>query len=196
MRKLLGILSFTLVFLQMGCFVTKIKPTDVPSQPPQKVRQSFTLGGLVPVSGPIGSECQDGIAYATTSYSGTDFAISLGLSVLGALSMWVTCPSGGIVSEMSPICLSTGALLIPFGWQTRTVTYACVDQPLDSIVPGYKPAHPQQKYLLPLVDEPSLREDEPEHELQQQKRVPIRRPLHPPAKSPEEPPDSSPLLQE
>lgn len=122
---------------QAGCYTTKVVSQARPAGPEYSDRQWFTLGGLVPLSGPAGRECEDGLATAESKLSGTDWLINVGLSIAGGLVGGAVCGAGAASSTNGDaaaasaiggsICATGFATLVPFLIGSRTVNYTCAE---------------------------------------------------------------------
>jgi hypothetical protein len=133
---------------QTGCYHTKIQTYREPIGREHEDRQWFALAGLVPLSSPAGRECKNGLAYADSRMSGTDWLIGVGLGLAGGLLGSAACAGEDAVVRGS--CASTGASLATFLFGSRTVEYACAAGPEYGPPPqGYGPQQPPQNYGPP-----------------------------------------------
>jgi hypothetical protein len=134
------LIAVTVLAGQTGCYTTKIVTDKRPSTRAYQAedRQWFTIGGLVPLSGPAGRECEHGLSYAESSMSGVDILINIGVGVAGALIGSAACSESDEQARFS--CASTGATFLPFLLGSRTVTYACAAGPsardMNKLVPS------------------------------------------------------------
>jgi hypothetical protein len=131
-------LAVTLLMSQAACYTTKIVTNRQPESRAYSHtdRQWFTIGGLVPLSGPAGRECEHGLSYAESQMSGVDILINIGMTVGGALVGAAAC--GGDETR-SASCATSFATLAPFLLGTRTVEYTCAAAPT---APSWAPTAP------------------------------------------------------
>lgn len=153
------LIAVTVLASQTGCYTTKIvsdRRAEARSYQTED-RQWFTIGGLVPLSGAAGQECEHGLSYAESSMSGVDILINIGVGVAGALIGSAACRDSEDDARFS--CASTGATLLPFLLGSRTVTYACAAGPsardLNKLVPPAPAAPPPPPAAAPQPADPT-----------------------------------------
>ncbi|MCY1040158.1 hypothetical protein OV208_02405 [Corallococcus sp. bb12-1] len=111
---------------QTGCYRTHITTNLRPEQGPHhEDRQWFTAAGLVPLSKPPGSECQNGVAWAQSRVTPLDFFIQAGLVAAGALVGGAVCSGSNVSDDEANSCVGYGVMLPLLLVGTRTVAYAC-----------------------------------------------------------------------
>jgi hypothetical protein len=120
---------------QTACYNTRIVTRAAPEGAPYSDRQWFTVGGLANLSQPAGQHCQNGLSWAESKLSGTDWLINVGLSVAGGIAGSLAC-GGDPSAQVS--CASAGATLLPFLLSSRTVEYTCAAGPVEDR-PAYMP---------------------------------------------------------
>jgi hypothetical protein len=125
------------VSTQTACFTTRITTSRPAEGTTYTDRQWFTVGGLAAVSGPAGRECQNGLSWAESKLSVTDWLINLGLSVAGGVGGALACSNSD--STMQTSCATVGATLVPFMLASRTVEYACAQGPSADNRPNWMP---------------------------------------------------------
>jgi hypothetical protein len=118
---------------QAGCYTTKVVSQVRPEGPSYSDRQWFTLGGLVPLSGAAGRECQNGLSTVESRMSATDWLINVGLGVAGGLVGGFACAQGStdpeVLAVASTSCGAAFSTLVPFLIGSRTVEYTCAEGP-------------------------------------------------------------------
>ncbi|RKH29072.1 hypothetical protein D7Y13_19845 [Corallococcus praedator] len=111
---------------QTGCYRTHITTNLRPEEGRHhEDKQWFTAAGLVPLSKPPGSECQNGVAWAQSRVTPSDFFIQAGLVVLGGLIGGAVCSGSNQTEEEQNSCAGVGALVPLALVGSRTVAYAC-----------------------------------------------------------------------
>jgi hypothetical protein len=116
---------------QVGCYTTKVVSQARPDGPAYTDRQWFTIGGLVPLSGPAGRECENGLSAVESKMSGTDWLINAGLGIAGGIVGGLAC--GGATNDpnvnfvASASCSLGFSTLVPFLISSRTVEYSCAE---------------------------------------------------------------------
>jgi len=125
---------------QTACYTTKIVTDRAPDTRSRSYsdRQWFTIGGLVPLSGEAGRECEHGLSWAESQLSGTDILISIGLTVAGGLVGSAACSDKDDTGRAQ--CITLGTTLVPFLIGSRTVEYSCAAGPTGG--PAWAPAPP------------------------------------------------------
>ncbi|WP_375754904.1 hypothetical protein [Corallococcus exercitus] len=113
---------------QTGCYRTSIVTNLRPEPKVHQDRQWFTVAGLVPVSSPPGSECKNGVAWAQSRATPSDFLIQAGLAVAGAFIGSAVCAGGNRTDEEQGNCAAIGLLLPTVLVGSRTVAYACASE--------------------------------------------------------------------
>ncbi|GMU07104.1 hypothetical protein [Corallococcus caeni] len=113
---------------QTGCYRTSIVTNLRPEPTVHQDRQWFTVAGLVPVSSPPGSECKNGVAWAQSRATVSDFLIQAGLAVAGAFIGSAVCAGGNRTTEEQGNCAAIGLLLPTVLVGSRTVAYSCVSE--------------------------------------------------------------------
>ncbi len=142
-----------LVLLLGGCYTTRVYTTTTPAGPMREDRQWFSVGGLAPLSNPVGAECQAGAATSESTMAGTDILINVGLVVAGALVATAACDGDDALKRAN--CISLGAALGPFLLSSRTVRYTCAaPRPLFA-PPWAAPMAPPGMYPLPPAPAPA-----------------------------------------
>ncbi|PTL79731.1 hypothetical protein DAT35_33575 [Vitiosangium sp. GDMCC 1.1324] len=121
---------------QTACYTTRIVTSRPPEGEEYSGKQWFTAGGLARLSQPAGMNCKNGISWAQSKMSGTDWLISAGMFVTGAIAGSLAC--NGSSSETQGSCVTAGAFLMPLLLSSRTVEYACAAAPA-SDRPGWMP---------------------------------------------------------
>ncbi|QAT88487.1 hypothetical protein EJ065_6962 [Corallococcus coralloides] len=114
---------------QTGCYRTSIVTNLRPEPKVHQDRQWFTAVGLLPVSSPPGSECKNGIAWAQSRATPSDFLIQAGLAVAGAFIGSAVCAGGDRTEEQQANCAAIGLLVPTLLVGSRTVAYACASEP-------------------------------------------------------------------
>ncbi|ATB44352.1 hypothetical protein CYFUS_009839 [Cystobacter fuscus] len=115
---------------QVGCYTTKVVSQARPDGPAYTDRQWFTIGGLVPLSGPAGRECES-LSTVESKLSGTDWLINAGLGIAGGIVGGLVC--GGSSNDpylntlASASCAAGFSTLVPFLISSRTVEYTCAE---------------------------------------------------------------------
>ncbi|MBN1210318.1 MAG: hypothetical protein JXB05_36030 [Myxococcaceae bacterium] len=134
---------------QTACFTTRIVTDKRPETRAfeHEDRQWFTIGGLVPLSGPAGRECEHGLSYAESKMGGIDILINIGLSVAGTLVGASACTSGTEAERFS--CATSAGTLVPFLLGSRTVTYTCAAAPSARDLAPAAPGAPPPPSALP-----------------------------------------------
>jgi hypothetical protein len=138
---------------QVGCHTTKVISRGRPTGPVYTSRQWFTAGGLVPLSGTPGIECEDGLSSVESRLGATDWFINAGLFAAGAVLGGVVCGNaykGGdpLLSTALPTACGIGfSQIVPFFLSSRTVDYGCAEGTgqMDYMPPrqgGYLPEQP------------------------------------------------------
>jgi hypothetical protein len=129
-------LAVILLASQTACYTTKIVTNREPDTRAyvNSDRQWFTIGGLVPLSGPAGRECEHGLAYAQSEMGGVDILINIGLGVGGFLLGSAACNGSDDVARAS--CATSASLLVPFLLGSRTVEYVCAARPSPNWTPS------------------------------------------------------------
>jgi hypothetical protein len=123
---------------QTACFTTRVTTSRPAEGTTYTDRQWFTIGGLANLSAPAGRECQNGLSWAESKLSGTDWLIAVGLTVAGGVGGALACAnSNDAVTQSS--CASVGASLVPFLLASRTVEYACAQGPSANARPDWMP---------------------------------------------------------
>ena len=117
---------------QVGCYTTKVVSQARPSGPAYTDRQWFTIGGLVPLSGPAGRECENGLSTVESKLSGTDWLINVGLGLAGGIVGGLACGGGANTDPVaaavaSSSCAAAFGTLVPFMIGSRTVEYTCAE---------------------------------------------------------------------
>ncbi|MBZ4332379.1 hypothetical protein [Corallococcus sp. AS-1-12] len=164
---------------QTGCYRTSIVTNLRPEPRVHQDRQWFTVAGLLPVSSPPGSECKNGVAWAQSRATASDFLIQAGLAVAGAFVGAAVCAGGNRTDEERGNCAAMGLLLPTVLVGSRTVAYACAAEP-SNIHPRHDPG-PETPVRAP---------DAPE-----EGEVPaLEAPTPPPLPPPGSVPDSNPGL--
>ncbi len=127
---------------QTACFTTRITTSRPAEGATYTDRQWFTIGGLAGLSSPAGRECQNGVSWAESKMSGTDWLINLGLSVAGGVAGALACANNreGVATQVT--CTFTGASLMPFLLASRTVEYSCARGPNAEARPDWMPSAP------------------------------------------------------
>ncbi|NOJ93869.1 hypothetical protein HMI51_13130 [Corallococcus coralloides] len=123
---------------QTGCYRTSIVTNLRPEPKVHQDRQWFTAVGLLPVSSPPGSECKNGIAWAQSRATPSDFLIQAGLAVAGAFIGSAVCAGGDRTEEQQANCAAIGLLVPTLLVGSRTVAYACASEP-SNIHPRHDP---------------------------------------------------------
>lgn len=136
-RQVTVVAALAVMATQAGCYTTRIVTARAPEGPAYTDRQWFTVGGLAGLSQPAGQHCQNGLSYAESKLSGTDWLINVGLAVAGGIAGSLAC-QGDAVQQTS--CATLGASLLPFLLSSRTVEYACA-----AGAPAGQPWMPQQQ---------------------------------------------------
>ncbi|MGE6760091.1 hypothetical protein ACQKGO_18905 [Corallococcus interemptor] len=113
---------------QTGCYRTSIVTNLRPEPKVQQDRQWFTAAGLVPVSSPPGSECKNGIAWAQSRATPSDFLIQAGLAVAGAFIGSAVCGGSNRTDEELGNCAAIGLLVPTLLVGSRTVAYSCASE--------------------------------------------------------------------
>ncbi|NOK34884.1 hypothetical protein HMI49_16920 [Corallococcus exercitus] len=113
---------------QTGCYRTSIVTNLRPESTVHEDRQWFTVAGLVPVSKPPGSECKNGVAWAQSRATVSDFFIQAGLIVAGALVGSAVCGGDNRTDEERGNCAAIGMLVPAALVGTRTVAYSCASE--------------------------------------------------------------------
>jgi hypothetical protein len=121
-RQMTVVAALAIMASQTACYTTRIVTARAPEGPSYTDRQWFTVGGLAGLSQPAGQHCQNGLSWAESKMSGTDWLINVGLSVAGGIAGSLAC-QGDAVQQTS--CASIGASLVPFLLSSRTVEYTC-----------------------------------------------------------------------
>lgn len=160
-------LAVTLLVSQAACYTTKIVTDREPDTRAyvNTDRQWFTIGGLVPLSGPAGRECEHGLSYAQSEMGGVDILINIGLGVAGAILGGATCNSDDASARAT--CATSVATLVPFLLGTRTVEYACAAAPAPNWAPtapgraAPPPPAPQAAPPAPLPPAPATPSEPP-----------------------------------
>ncbi|MEO8183604.1 MAG: hypothetical protein ABI895_32635 [Deltaproteobacteria bacterium] len=116
-----ALVLFTL--LLSGCYTTKVYTPAPASGPELRDRQWFTIGGLVPLSDPVGQQCPGGVSRAESELAFVDALIDVGLAVVGGVAGVAICSSKSGADQRA--CGSAGAGLVPFLFASRTVQYTC-----------------------------------------------------------------------
>jgi hypothetical protein len=116
-----------------GCFTTKIYTPAAPYGQVQREQQWFTVGGLVPLSDPMGKECQGGLARAESTFGGMDILLNVGLAAVGGIIGAAACKDKSDDDRAG--CISTGVTLAPFVFASRTVEYVCAAPSAASYAP-------------------------------------------------------------
>lgn len=114
--------------LTTGCYTTRIQTGRPSNGQVFEDRQWFTIGGLAPISGPAGAQCQDGLSMAESQMSGFDILINIGLGVGGYLVGSLACGAGANTTEgavLQASCATAASTLVPFLLGSRTVRYTC-----------------------------------------------------------------------
>ncbi|CAM3483914.1 hypothetical protein G4177_22320 [Corallococcus sp. ZKHCc1 1396] len=112
---------------QTGCYRTHVTTNLRPEQGRHhEDRQWFTAAGLVPLSKSPGSECRNGVAWAQSRVTPTDFFIQAGLVLVGGLIGGAVCAGGDRTEDEQSACAGYGALAPLLLVGSRTVAYACV----------------------------------------------------------------------
>lgn len=136
-RQLTVVAALAVMASQTACFNTRIVTRAAPEGAPYTDRQWFTIGGLAGLSQPAGQHCQNGLSWAESKLSGTDWLINVGLAVAGGIAGSLACSGSGDYSTQVS-CASAGASLVPFLLSSRTVEYTCAaGAPADR--PAYMP---------------------------------------------------------
>src|SRR5689334_14546665 len=123
-RQLTVVATLAILASQTGCYTTRIVTARAPEGPAYTDRQWFTVGGLAGLSQPAGQHCQNGLSWAESKLSGTDWLINVGLSVAGGIAGSLACSGNGDLAAQS-YCATAGATLVPFLLSSRTVEYTC-----------------------------------------------------------------------
>jgi hypothetical protein len=139
-RQLTVVAALALMASQTACYTTRIVTARAPEGPSYTDRQWFTVGGLAGLSQPAGRNCQNGLSWAESKLSGTDWLINAGLAVAGGIAGGLAC-SGDSVQQTS--CATVGAWLVPFLLSSRTVEYTCA-----AGAPAGQPWMPQQQQYM------------------------------------------------
>ncbi|AKI98689.1 hypothetical protein ATI61_10685 [Archangium gephyra] len=135
-RQWTVVAALAVMATQTACYNTRIVTRAAPEGAPYTDRQWFTIGGLAGLSQPAGQNCQNGLAWAESRLSGTDWLINVGLSVAGGIAGSLACANSDYGVQLS--CTSAGATLVPFLLSSRTVEYTCAAGPV-SDRPAYLP---------------------------------------------------------
>ncbi|HEX5748549.1 MAG TPA: hypothetical protein VFZ09_20080 [Archangium sp.] len=136
-RQWTVVAALAVMATQTACYNTRIVTRAAPESAPYSDRQWFTIGGLANLSQPAGQQCQNGLSWAESRLSGTDWLINVGLSVAGGIAGSLACANtGDPVAQFS--CATAGASLVPFLLSSRTVEYTCAAGPV-SDRPAYMP---------------------------------------------------------
>ncbi|KFA90864.1 hypothetical protein [Archangium violaceum] len=136
-RQWTVVAALAVMATQTACYNTRIVTRAPPEGPAYTDRQWFTLGGLANLSRPAGQSCQNGVSWAESKLSGTDWLINVGLSVAGGIAGTLACANTG--DPYAQIgCGTTGAALVPFLLSSRTVEFTCAAAPV-SDRPAYLP---------------------------------------------------------
>jgi hypothetical protein len=133
---------------QTACFTTRITTSRPAEGTTYTDRQWFTIGGLAGLSAPAGRECQNGLSWAESKLSGTDWLIAVGLSLAGGVGGALACANGNDPAVQSS-CAAVGAQLIPFLLSSRTVEYACAQGPSADARPNWMPPAPTRAEATP-----------------------------------------------
>jgi hypothetical protein len=119
---------------QMGCYTTRVTSGIQPgSNQTYEQRQWFAILGLIPLSGPAGNECRNGLATAESQYNVVDALLVFGLTVAGGIAGGVACNNTDPVTQAS--CISGAAGVVPLLIQPRTVRYTCIGGGAASVAP-------------------------------------------------------------
>lgn len=116
---------------QVGCYTTKVVSQARADGPAYTDRQWFTIGGLVPLSGPAGRECENGLSAVESKLSGTDWLINAGLGIAGGIVGGLACGNSSsdpyLNTAASVSCGAAFSTLLPFLISSRTVEYSCAE---------------------------------------------------------------------
>ena len=123
-------LSLLLLTGLTGCFQTKVhSPQASRSGQTHQDRQWFTLGGLIGISSPAGSECGTaGVARSESKFGGTDILIDVGLSIVGGVLGTAACNSISDRGDYAA-CLSAFSTAVPLLLTPLSVEYECAAEP-------------------------------------------------------------------
>ena len=124
--RLASALAACLGLAVAGCYQTQLSVASArPDAEVHEARQWFTVGGLVRISDPTGTQCgSSGASYVASGQSGTDVGVIVGLSLLGALVAPIACESITEIREYAE-CVSGVTALPPFLIAPRTVKFQC-----------------------------------------------------------------------
>lgn len=136
-RQLTVVAALALMASQSACYTTRIVSGRPPEGPSYTDRQWFTVGGLANLSRPAGRYCQNGLSWAESKMSGTDWLINVGLTVAGGIAGAMACQGDELAQSG---CATLGASLVPFLLSSRTVEYTCA-----AGAPAGQPWMPQQQ---------------------------------------------------
>lgn len=148
-RQWTVVAALAVMATQTACYRTRIVTRVPPEGPAYTGRQWFTVGGLARLSQPAGQHCQNGISWAESKMSGTDWLINVGLAVAGGIGGSLACGSSSSALEDATArvsCASLGSVLVPFLLSSRTVQYTCAAAPA-SDRPAYMP--PPTNNMMP-----------------------------------------------
>lgn len=122
-RQMTVVAALAIMASQTACYTTRIVTARAPEGPSYTDRQWFTVGGLAGLSQPAGQHCQNGLSWAESKMSGTDWLINVGLTVAGGIAGTLACANTDTATQGT--CASAGATLVPFLLSSRTVEYTC-----------------------------------------------------------------------
>jgi hypothetical protein len=123
-RQMTVVAALAIMASQTACYTTRIVTARAPEGPSYTDRQWFTVGGLAGLSRPAGQHCQNGLSWAESKLSVTDWLIGAGLSVAGGIAGALACSGNGDAVQQTS-CATVGATLVPFLLSSRTVEYTC-----------------------------------------------------------------------
>ncbi|MBN9682174.1 MULTISPECIES: hypothetical protein [unclassified Corallococcus] len=169
---------------QTGCYRTSIVTNLRPEPLVHQDRQWFTAAGLLPVSSPPGSECKNGIAWAQSRATPSDFFIQAGLAVAGAFIGSAVCAGGDRTTEEQGNCAAIGLLVPTLLVGSRTVAYSCASQ--------YQNVNP--RHDLGSGPETPARVPDPANASEEGEVPALEAPTPPPLPPPGSVPDSNPGL--
>ncbi|OJT17377.1 hypothetical protein BO221_45500 [Archangium sp. Cb G35] len=144
-RQWTVVAALAVMATQTACYNTRIVTRAPPEGPAYTDRQWFTIGGLANLSQPAGQYCQDGVSWAESKLSGTDWLITVGLTVAGGIAGTLACANTGDALAQTG-CGTMGAALLPFLLSSRTVEFTCAAAPV-SDRPAYMP--PPSNNMVP-----------------------------------------------
>jgi hypothetical protein len=110
-----------------GCYTSRVTTKAPLGGGEVRKHQWYALAGLVPLSNTGGIECQNGLARVEDSFTLIDIAISVGLSLGGALVGLAACPYTGDAGLLG--CTGAGAALMPLLLGSRSLSYVCEAPP-------------------------------------------------------------------